>query len=113
MSFNSKCMLSSFPQESKVWPPIVNICLFFDTCPSAELLANEIKKKLQPYDRFRQGLDPNDKEFFELSEEKQSVEWIVANAIKSHTVADEKSLMSTLDAIVAKDIDYKEYSVEG
>jgi hypothetical protein len=107
MSFNSKCMLKSFPEEAKVWPPIVNICLFFDTCPSAETLAVEIKKKLHPYDRFRQGLDPDEKEFFELSEEKQSVEWIVSNAIKSHVVADEQSLMSTLDGIVAKDIDYK------
>ena len=53
MSFNSFNMIQgSFPAAAKVVPPIINIVLFFEQCPSLDAVS-EVVTRLQTFDRFR------------------------------------------------------------
>lgn len=53
MSFNSACLIDgTFPSYAKVTPPIINILILFDTCPSEQVLIDKLQLILK-YDRLR------------------------------------------------------------
>ena len=109
MSFNSECMLATFPAEAKVVPPIINILLLFeDSCPAAETLAALIKAKLLPYDRWRCGVAKSASgayDFVDLPAEHLEVPNLVAKHIFTCSVASEAAMTQKVEELCATDIE--------
>lgn len=107
MSFNSSCMMQSFPPAAQVKQPIINILLLFggDQPPSALDLAKLIMEKLMTYDRFRMGLKSVDgsHEFYELPEQP-TVDALIESHIHTQTVSNEKKLLEAVDLLSLQDL---------
>ena len=99
MSFNSSVFLGGvFPPAAEVRPAIINSLFLFKTCPSNKDLLGAVEK-LMTYDRFRNAVKFNGKEW-------QFVETEVdyCNHIKTVSVKSEKEMMAECDRISQLDL---------
>ena len=99
MSFNSSVFLRGvFPPVAEVRPAIINCLFLFKTCPSSENLIGAAKK-LMAFDRFRNAVKFNGKEW-------QFVETEIdySNHIKTFNVNTEKEMMTECDKISLLDL---------
>lgn len=95
MSFNSSVLLAGiFPPEAEVRPAIINSLFLFKTCPSAKSL-EEACKNLAHFDRFKNGVKHNGKEW-----QFVETEVVFSNHIKTVGVVSEKNMMEECDRIV-------------
>lgn len=96
LSFNSSCMLSTFPPKAKVCQPIVNVLLLFEEgCPSEDDLRALVSSKLFVYDRFRQGVVNNS--FVDLDEQGKVF-------ISTCSVETEVALMAKVEEVCNADL---------
>jgi len=105
MSFNSECLMGTFPAEAKVCAPIVNILLYFEKAPDPIELVALFKSRLLPLDRWRQGLRKagGSYSFVELPEDRVNADTLAKKHVTSTSVTSEAELMLLVDKIVLEE----------
>ena len=96
MSFNSEVMLGSFPAETGVVPPNINVVYFFDNAISKEKLA-EAYKGFGQCDRLRSVVKGG---MFELVDELD----VEKNHIETHNVNNNAEMRVLIDQICQQDL---------
>lgn len=99
LSFNSSCLLQTFPTQSGVPQPIVNALLLFEeACPTEDELRDLIGAKIFVYDRYRKGVKDN--VFVDLPLEEQGKIWI-----NSWSVDSDAEVLAKVEEMCGTDID--------
>lgn len=99
MSFNSSVFVTgAFPKKAEVLPSIINVLLLLKTIPSTIIL-EDASKKLMQFDRFRNALKHDGKEWQFLDAEVD-----FSNQIQTVTVSSEKGVMEETDRIAQNDL---------
>ncbi len=105
MSFSSKAMIhEAFPAAAHVAPPVINILLYFNQCPTKDKLL-ECVKRLMVYDRFRCAPinGKNGWEFIELDN------FDISDMITTVTIDSEKDMMGAVDKICLDTTNYTNF----